>query len=56
MNRLALRLLQVALLLCFYIVPYAALPGARGLELFTAWTALTLLAGVVSIIELWRRR
>ena len=56
MNRFICRLLQVTVLLCFYIIPYVFLAESRGFELFTTWIVLTLIAGASSLAELWRKR
>ncbi|MCC6035375.1 MAG: hypothetical protein LM567_07770 [Desulfurococcaceae archaeon] len=55
MNRTIYRVIQVVLILCFYMIPYLFLVKSRGFELFTYWVLLTLIIGIISLICLWRR-
>lgn len=51
-----MRRLQVVILLAlitgFYFIPYTLLYKTRGLELFTYWTLLTLVTGLLSLLVL----
>jgi len=51
-----MRRLQVVILLVliagFYFIPYTLLHNTRGLELFTYWTLLTLVTGLLSLLVL----
>jgi hypothetical protein len=55
-NRLLYRIIQVAVILCFYLVPYLLLAEVKGFELFATWIGLTVIAGVTSLFELWKKR
>jgi uncharacterized membrane protein len=48
--------LQVVILLVliagFYFIPYTLLYNTKGLELFTYWTLLTLVIGLLSLLVL----
>jgi hypothetical protein len=55
-NRLLYRIIQVAVILCFYLAPYLLLAEVKGFELFATWIGLTVIAGVISLFELWKKR